>query len=99
MPYQAAFKSKVRVVDNPNKEGERPADQKIVADFTVPEAMKAAQWLVDSAKKAQAEGTTVRVYSGQNNYDEVPGFAMWGSLWGSSGNFSPKAVTAEDEEL
>jgi len=97
MPFQAAFKSKVRIVDNPKKEGDRPADQKIVADFTVPEAMKAAQWLVDSAKKAQAEGTTVRVYSDQNNYGEVPGFAMWGSLWGTSGNFSPPAIEAEEE--
>ena len=97
MPFQAAFKSKVRLVENKNKKGERPADQSIVADFTVPEAMKAAKWLIASAKQAQAEGTTVRVYSSQNDYEEVPGFAMWGSLWGTSGNFAPKAI--EEEEL
>ena len=97
MPFQAAFKSKVRLVENKNKKGERPADQSIVADFTVTEAMKAAKWLVDSAKKAQAEGTTVRVYSGQNDYDEVPGFAMWGSLWGNSGSFAPKPIEADEE--
>jgi len=97
MPFQAAFKSKVRIFDNTKKEGDRPADQKIVADFTVTEAMKAAQWLVDSAKKAQAEGTTVRVYSDQNNFEEVSGFSMWGSLWGNRGNFSPPAIETEEE--
>ena len=97
MPFQAAFKSKVRLVENKNKKGERPADQSIVADFTVPEALKAAKWLMESAKQAKAEGTTVRVYSSQNDYEEVPGFALWGSLWGKSGNFAPKPLEADEE--
>ena len=97
MPFQAAFKSKVRLVENKNKKGERPADQSIVADFTVPEAMKAAKWLMESAKQAQAEGTTVRVYSSRTEFEEVPGFAMWGSLWGSSGSFAPKPLEADEE--
>ena len=102
MLFQAAFKSKVRLVANKKREGKQgdfDPDQSIVADFTVSEAEKAAKWLIDSAIKAEAEGTTVRVYSGQNDYEEVPGFSMWGSLWGTSGSFAPKAIEVEDEEL
>ena len=106
MPYstsfQAAFKSKFRLVDNSAKQQAEPdkklPDQKIAQDFDVPTAQAAATWLLGMAAKAEREGTTIRQYKGQNDYVEVHGFTMWGSLYGTSGNFSPAPVQ-EDEEL
>lgn len=106
MPYsnsfQAAFKSKFRLVDNSEKQQAEPdkklPDQKIAQDFDIRTAKQMAAWLADMCKKAKQEGTTVRVYSGRDEYEEVPGFTMWGSLYGTSGNFSPAPVKPTEEE-
>ena len=103
--FEPAFKSKIRLTDNKSPKGDNPADQRLACDFTVPQAKKAAQWLLDRSKEAELEGETVRVYTSREDYSEVTGFTMWGSLWGTSGNFSPAPIDRaakqfdDDEEL
>ena len=101
MAYQAAFKSKVRLIDNSRKQQENPKQppQKLAMDLSLQSAQAMAQWLHDKIAEAQAEGTTIREYRDQNNYEEIPGFTMWGSMWGNSGSFSPAVVERDDEAL
>lgn len=97
MAYQAAFKSKVRLIDNSAKQQENPKQppHKLAMDFSLETAAQMAAWLNDKIAEAQNNGTTIREYKDQNNYDEVPGFTMWGSMYGKSGNFSPSVVEAD----
>ena len=105
-PFQAAFKSKFRLVDNSEKQQAEPdkrlPDQKIAQDFDIKTAKKMAAWLVSAAAKAEREGTTIRNYTrlddGEYTYEEVPGFTMWGSLYGTNGNFAPGVIQLDDEE-
>ena len=30
-----------------------------------------------------------RVYTDKSSYDEVPGFSLWGGMWGNSGRIQP----------
>jgi len=101
MAYQAAFKSKVRLIDNSRKQQANPKQppQKLAMDLSIEAATAMATWLVDKIAEAQAEGTTIRDYKDQNNYDEIPGFTMWGSMWDKSGSFSPAVIERDDEAL
>ena len=94
MAYQAAFKSKVRLIDNSAKQQENPKapPHKLAMDLSLEAAARMAAWLNDKIAEAQNSGSTIREYKDQNNYDEVPGFTMWGSMYGKSGNFSPSVV-------
>ena len=100
-PFQAAFKSKVRLIDNSAKQQENPKQppQKLAMDLSLVAAERMAAWLNDKIAEAQEKGTTIREYRDQQNYDEVPGFTMWGSMWEKSGSFSPGVVQRDDEAL
>ena len=85
----SAFRATLRIIENPFKNKETSPDKKVAIDFTVSNAKKAAQFLLDAAAKAEADGSTVRIYKGLKDFEEVPGFTSWGSLWGDSGSWSP----------
>lgn len=100
MPFQAAFKAPFNVVSNArqiakaaiegNEKAEKLPPQKIVVSFTPDDAMAAAQYLIAMANKAQQEGTTFKTWDAEQRVEvEVPGFAMWGSVYGNRGEFSP----------
>ena len=92
----SAFKSKLRLIDNSRKIEETGNDRlpptKLAMDFTPDQANAMAAWLIAAAEQAEAEGRTIRVYQGQNDYEEVVGFTAWGSLWGTSGEMSPLPI-------
>jgi hypothetical protein len=98
-PFQAAFKSKVRLIDNSAKQEENPKapPQKLAMDLSVESAAAMAKWLNDKIAETKNNGSTIREYKGQNDYTETPGFTMWGSMWDKSGTFSPGVVKQEDE--
>lgn len=98
MAYQAAFKSKVRLIDNSRAQQDNPKapPQKLAMDLSLEAAYAMQAWLGDKIEEAQLKGTTIRVYSDQNNYTETPGFTMWGSMYQKSGNFSPGIVEKEE---
>tara|TARA_R100001082_G_scaffold97814_1_gene65795 strand:+ start:114 stop:407 length:294 start_codon:yes stop_codon:yes gene_type:complete len=89
------FTAKFRFMRNKKKSSDKAPDFNLVTDYTVEEAVKAAEYLKDQALKAQLDGTTVRIYSGPGKYEEKPGFSVWGSMWGdpsdesASGKISP----------
>jgi hypothetical protein len=91
-----AFTARFRIVDNRNRDNDKAPDRKIPIDFTVEEARKASAYLLDAARKAEADGTTVRVYRSKDNYEEAAGFTTWASLWGDSGSWAPMAIATED---
>ena len=99
MPFEAAFKSKVRLIDNSAKQQDNPKapPQKLAMDLSLVAAERMSIWLQDKIKEAQNNGSTIREYKGQNDYDETPGFTMWGSMWEKSGSFAPGVVQQEEE--
>ena len=102
--YVSAFRSKLRIVNNTAGLEKNPdaAPEKLVMDLTVDDAAKMAMWLYDKVKEAKQNNDTIRVYKSREEYDEVPGFSVWGSLWDKSGSMTPPPVKTndfEDEEL
>ena len=87
-----AFTAKLRIIENTKRDRDTAPDRKMPIDFTVAEARKAAEYLIQMANKAQKDGTTVRVYKGRDDYQEEPGFTTWASLWGEKGSWSPMAL-------
>ena len=83
------FKAKFRIVENTKAEKQNDPTHKMPMEFTPEDARAAAQYLTEMAAKAESEGTTIRKYSGQNDYSEVPGFTCWLSMWDQSGSWSP----------
>jgi len=100
-PFQAAFKSKVRLIDNSAKQQENPKapPHKLAMDLSLEAAERMKAWLDDKIAEAQEQGTTIREYQDQNNYTEIPGFTMWGSMYGKSGSFSPGVVQSRGDAL
>ena len=88
MSNTPAFLAKVRFTRN-NSDKQNAPDQNIVIDFTCEEADKAANWLAQAAANAKMDGTKIRVYKSQKEYDEVAGFSLWGGMWGNSGRIQP----------
>ena len=88
MANTPAFLAKVRFTRN-NSTKENAPDQNIVLDFTCDEALKAANWLTQAVDNAKMDGTKIRVYKSQKEYDEVAGFSLWGGMWGNSGRIQP----------
>ena len=92
---ESHFTAKFRFMRNKKKSSDKAPDFNLVTDYTVEEAVKAAEYLKDQALKAQLDGTTVRIYTGKGKYEEKPGFSVWGSMWGdpsdesASGKISP----------
>lgn len=98
MAFEAAFKSKVRLIDNSRQQQDNPKapPQKLAMDLSLVAAERMASWLNDKIAEAQQKNTTIREYRGQSDYDEIPGFTMWGSMWEKSGTFSPGVVQQEE---
>ena len=88
------FKAKFRIVENTKAEKDNDPTHKMPMEFTPDDARAAAQYLIDMANKAEDEGTTIRKYSGQNDYSDVPGFTCWLSMWDQSGSWSPMPLDA-----
>ena len=86
-----AFTARFRVTENSNRKHENSPESNLAIDFTPDQAMAAANWLMTAAENCKADGTTVRVYSDKENFKEVPGFTLWGGMWGTSGKISPLA--------
>lgn len=84
-----AFTARFRLMENTKRKDDRSPEQNLVIDFTPEDAMAAASYLMTMAENAEANGTTIRVYTGKDNYAEVTGFSLWGGLWGNSGKISP----------
>ena len=91
---ESHFTSKFRFMRNKNKTNDKAPDFNLVIDYTVEDAVKAADFLKDQALKAQLDGTTVRIYSGRGSYEEKPGFSVWGSLWGDPSDESASGKIA-----
>lgn len=94
---EPAFSARFRITDNRNRKSDKSPEQNIAVDFTPEQAIAAASWLMEAAEKAEREGTTVRQYTGQKEYQDVPGFTMWGGLWGQAGSFSPLKHETKEE--
>lgn len=90
-----AFRAKLKILENPFRDKETSPDKKAAIDFTINDAKKAAQFLLDAAAKAEADGSTVRIYKGKDDFMEVPGFTSWGSLWGDTGSWSPLPLDSQ----
>lgn len=84
-----AFTARFRLMENTKRKDDRSPEQNLVIDFTPEDAIAAAGYLMTMAENAEANGTTIRVYTGKDNYAEVTGFSLWGGLWGNSGKISP----------
>ena len=87
-----AFNARFRIMENRNRKGDRDPNQNICVDFTPDEARKAAQWLIDKASETEAGSSTIREYRGKDDFDEIPGFTLWGGMWDTRGKFSPLPV-------
>ena len=78
----SAFTAKFKFFTNKKKKSGKDCDRYLIVDWTPEEARKAAKWLTDQADTAEMRGgSTIRKYSSKTDYEEVPGFAMWGSQW------------------
>ena len=74
------FNAKFRFM-KAKKTSDRGPDNNLVIDFTVDDAIKAAEYLKTKANEAKMDGSTVRIYSKPGEYEEVDGFSVWGSMW------------------
>jgi hypothetical protein len=84
-----AFTARFRLMENSRRKDDRSPEQNLVIDFTPEDAIAAASYLMTMAENAEANGTTIRVYAGKNDFSEVTGFSLWGGMWGNSGKISP----------
>ena len=54
----------------------------LLIDYTPEEARKAAKWLIAQADACDTPGgSTIRKYSSRTDYEEIPGFTIFGSQW------------------
>ena len=89
----SAFTARFRFKNKDQKGNSKAPDKNLIIDFTPEEAKKAAKWLMAKAADAELGGSTIRVYKGKNDFQEVEGFTVWGSYWSSNegGTISPQA--------
>jgi hypothetical protein len=85
--FEARFRFKARKTVNKNG-----PDKNLMIDFTPEEAKKAATWLLEKATEAELGDSTIRKYTSKSDYQEIPGFTMWGSFWSNneSGSIAPR---------
>jgi hypothetical protein len=86
---ETAFNARFRLMENSRRKDDRSPEQNLVIDFTPEDAIAAANYLMTMAENAEANGTSIRVYNGKNDYSEVTGFSLWGGMWGNNGKISP----------
>ncbi len=56
---QPAFTAKFRILDNPNPANDYAPEKNIIFDFTIENALKAAEFFMKMHDKAEKEGTTI----------------------------------------
>ena len=86
---EIAFTAKFRIQENRNRKNDKAPEENLVVDFTAEQAVKAANYLMTMAEKAEADGTKIRIYTGKDEFTEQTGFSLWGGKWGNKGSFSP----------
>ena len=79
---ESAFTARFKFIANRKKKSGNDCDRYLLIDFTPEEAKKAAKWLTDQAAATEAPGgSTIRKYSSRTDYEEIPGFTIFGSQW------------------
>tara|TARA_R100001198_G_scaffold297_1_gene253 strand:+ start:159 stop:488 length:330 start_codon:yes stop_codon:yes gene_type:complete len=84
----SAFNFRFRVVGN-NSANPNAPEKNLIIDCPVEEAKKCAMWLMQQVDKVDEKDSTIRIYTDKKTYDEVPGFSIWGGMWGNSGRIQP----------
>jgi hypothetical protein len=78
----SAFTARFRLIPNKKKKSGNDCDRYLIIDFTPEDAKDAAKWLLAQAEKCEVPGgSTIRKYSSRTDYDEIPGFTLFGSQW------------------
>ena len=78
----SAFTARFKFIGNRKKKSGNDCDRYLLIDFTPEEAKKAAKWLTDQATAAETPGgSSIRKYSSRTDYEEIPGFSIFGSQW------------------
>ena len=94
-----AFQAKFRIMENRNRKNDKAPEENLVVDFTAVQAVKAANYLLTMAEKAEADGTKIRIYTGKDEFTEQTGFSLWGGKWGNKGSFSPLKLDTPDSSF
>lgn len=94
-----AFQAKFRIMENRNRKNDKAPEENLVVDFTAEQAVKAANYLMTMAEKAEADGTKIRIYTGKDEFTEQTGFSLWGGKWGNKGSFSPLKLDTLDSSF
>ena len=86
------FNARFRFKSNQKKSKENDPDKYLIIDFSPEEAKKAATWLIEKATEAELGGSTIRKYTSRTEFEEIPGFTVFGSYWenGESGTIAPR---------
>ena len=78
----SAFTARFRLIPNKKRKSGTDCDRYLFIDFTPEDAKDAAKWLLAQAEKCEVPGgSTIRKYSSRTDYDEIPGFTLFGSQW------------------
>ena len=96
---QPAFTAKFRILDNPNPVNDYAPEKNVIFDFTIENALKAAEFFMKMHDKAEKEGTTIRVYTDKKEYHEEAGFTLWGGMGGNSGKLAPLPPKESEETI
>ena len=86
-------------MENRNRKNHKAPEENLVVDFTAEQAVKAANYLMTMAEKAEADGTKIRIYTGKDEFTEQTGFSLWGGKWGNKGSFSPLKLDTPDSSF
>ena len=91
--YQSAFTTPFRIIDKKGGNSDKSPTHSVVFNYTREAAVAHAQWLMAMADRIDIDGTTISVWDAESRTaNDVPGFAMWGSLWDKAGKLSPPAI-------
>ena len=91
-----AFTAKFNIIENRNRKNDKQPEEQVVVNFTAPQAVAAANWLMTMAEQAEAKGQKIRIYTSKDEYTEETGFTLWGGKWGNKGSFSPLKPESPD---
>ena len=79
---ESAFTARFKFIRNKKKKSGTDCDRYLLIDYTPEEARKAAKWLIAKADECDTPGgSTIRKYSSRTDYEEIPGFTIFGSQW------------------
>ena len=79
---ESAFTARFKFIANRKKKSGNDCARYLLIDYTPEEARKAAKWLIAQADACDTPGgSTIRKYSSRTDYEEIPGFTIFGSQW------------------